>query len=64
MKAAKEKSIGEGKNQLSDYDYIEFERRYNKIINQAYEANPLPTETGVKKCGRKKRQNSLADRAA
>ena len=57
MKAAKEKAIGKGQEQLSDYYLRKFGRLYDEIINQAYEANPLPpeTENEEKKRGRKKK---------
>jgi len=54
MKKAKSKAITTEKESLSHYYYHKFDKRYDKLIEQARSDNPIP-ETTVKKCGRKKK---------
>jgi transposase len=65
MKAAKEKAIGNGENELSRYYLDKFDRHYDQIIAQAYTKNPV-TESTEKKRGRKKKGKvlSLVERLA
>ena len=50
---------GAGKESLSHYHYHKFDKRYNELIKQAREENPLPVVT-EKKRGRKKKGKILA----
>ena len=59
MKKAKDDAIETGKWQLGEGELIEFDRRYDEIIKQAYAENPLP-ETTEKKRGRKKKGKTRA----
>ena len=65
MKKAKDKAVGKGKEALSYYHYHKFDKKYDELIEQAREENPLP-ETIVKKRGRKKKGKilSLVERLA
>ena len=55
VKQAKEN----GKSSLSSPELKSFSRRYNYIIAQGYEANPLPIKFEKKKRGRKKQSPAL-----
>lgn len=59
MKKIKAKAVEAGKECLSHYHYHKFDKRYNELIKQAREENPLPVVT-EKKCGRKKKGKILA----
>lgn len=59
MKKVKDKAVEAGKEALSSYHYRKFDRRYEALIKQAREENPLPEPT-VKKRGRKKKGKILA----
>jgi len=54
MKSAKETAIDAGELLLSEEVLLDFDRRYDKIIELAYEENPLPEATENKR-GRKKK---------
>ena len=59
MKKVKDKAVQAGKESLSYYHYHRFDKRYNELIKQAREENPLPVTT-EKKRGRKKKGKILA----
>jgi len=59
MKKVKDKAIKTEKESLSYYHYHKFDKRYDKLIKQAREENPLPV-TSEKKRGRKKKGKILA----
>jgi len=59
MKKVKDKAVEAGKETLSYYHYHKFDKRYDELIKQAREENPLPVTTG-KKRGRKKKGKILA----
>ena len=59
MKKVKDKAIEAGKEALSYYHYHKFDKRYDELIKQAREENPLPVST-EKKRGRKKKGKILA----
>lgn len=59
MKKIKDKAVEAGKESLSYYHYHKFDKRYNELIKQAREENPLPVVT-EKKRGRKKKGKILA----
>ena len=56
MKKVKDKAVEAGKETLS---YYKFDKRYDELIKQAREKNPLPV-TAEKKRGRKKKGKILA----
>ena len=61
MKTVKEKTIEDGKEQLSQYYIDKFDQCYDRIIKQAYKENPFPqTWLGEKKRGRKKKGKTLS----
>jgi transposase len=62
MKTAKEQAVEMGNNELSKKILSEFGQRYDNIIKQGYEENPLPPEDAniYKKRGRKKKGKTLA----
>ena len=59
MKAAKEKAVEQGEGQLSRYYLDKFDRLYDQIIKEAYQANPR-VQTEEKKRGRKKKGKVLS----
>ena len=59
MKKVKDKAVEVGKETLSYYHYHKFDKRYDELIKQAREENPLPVNT-EKKRGRKKKGKILA----
>ena len=59
MKKVKDKAVEAGKETLSYYHYHKFDKRYDELIKQAREKNPLPV-TAEKKRGRKKKGKILA----
>ena len=59
MKKLKDKAVETGKESLSYYHYHKFDKRYNELIKQAREENPLPV-VAEKKRGRKKKGKILA----
>jgi transposase len=59
MKAAKEKAIENGHENLSKYCLKKFEREYDEIIKLAYEENPPPIYEEIKS-GRKKKGKNLS----
>lgn len=59
MKKAKEKAVAKQKDCLSYYYYHKFDKRYQELLEQARESNPLP-ESATKKRGRKKKGKILA----
>mgnify|MGYP002247549741 FL=1 len=59
MKKVKDKAVEAGKETLSYYHYHKFDKRYDELIKQAREKNPLPV-TAEKKRGRKKRKDSCS----
>ena len=59
MKKVKDKAVEVGKETLSYYHYHKFDKRYDELIKQAREENPLPVTT-EKKRGRKKKGKILA----
>ena len=59
MKKVKDKAVEAGKETLSYYHYHKFDKRYDELIKQAREENPLPVTT-EKKRGRKKKGKILA----
>ena len=59
MKKVKDKAVEKGKDFLSYYHYHKFDKRYDELIKQAREKNPLPV-TAEKKRGRKKKGKILA----
>ncbi len=59
MKKVKDKAVEAGKESLSYYHYHKFDKRYEELIKQGREENPLPKET-EKKRGRKKKGKILA----
>ena len=59
MKKVKDKAVEVGKETLSYYHYHKFDKRYDELIKQAREKNPLPV-TAEKKRGRKKKGKILA----
>ena len=65
MKKAKDKAVGKGKETLSYYHYHKFDKKYDELIKQAREENPLPAPP-AKKRGRKKKGKilSLVERLA
>ena len=58
MKKAKDKAVEKGKDSLSYYHHHKFDKKYDELIEQARNENPLP-ETTEKKRGRKKKGKSL-----
>lgn len=54
MKKVKDKAVEQEKEAVSYYYLHKFGKRYDEIIQQAYEENPLPESTDTKR-GRKKR---------
>lgn len=59
MKKVKDKAIEAEKESLSYYHYHKFDKRYDELIKQGREENPLPVTT-EKKRGRKKKGKILA----
>lgn len=59
MKMVKDKAVEAGKEQLSYYYLRKFDKRYEELIKQAKEENPLPPVT-EKKRGRQKKGTILA----
>ncbi len=59
MKKVKDKAVEKGKESLNYYYYHKFDKKYDELIEQARQENPLP-ETTVKKRGRKKKGKILA----
>lgn len=59
MKKTKEKAVEAGKESVSYYYQHKFDKKYNDLIKQAREENPLPVST-EKKRGRKKKGKILA----
>ena len=59
MKKMKDKAVGAGKGTLSYYHLHKFDKRYNELIRQAREENPL-SDTTEKRRGRKKKGKILA----
>lgn len=59
MKKVKDKAVLAGKESLSYYYCHKFDKRYDELIRQAREENPLPVTT-EKKRGRKKKGKILA----
>ena len=59
MKKVKDKAIEKGKGSLSYYHYHKFDKKYDELIEQARNENPLP-EISEKKRGRKKKGKILA----
>ena len=59
MKKVKDKAVEKGKDFLSYYHYHKFDKKYDELIEQARNENPLP-ETTEKKRGRKKKGKILA----
>lgn len=64
MKKSQEKALLKGKSELSFSTRYRFGKRYDEIIERAYQENPEPKPVGEKKRGRKKRGKvlSLIDR--
>lgn len=62
MKALKEKIMNEGGTEISPSDAEKFMKAYDRIIQLAYEENPLPKEEPgkLKKRGRKKKGKVLS----
>ena len=58
MKKVKDKAVAQEKEAVSYYYLHKFDKRYDEIIQQAYEENPLPESTS-KKRGRKKKTKVL-----
>lgn len=58
MKKVKDKAVEAGKETLSYYHYHKFDKRYDELIKQAREENPLPVTT-EKKRGRKKKKGKI-----
>ena len=58
MKKVKDKAVEAGKETLSYYHYHKFDKRYDELIKQAREENPLPVAT-EKKRGRKKKKGKI-----
>jgi len=54
MKKVKEKSLADGKEEVSCYHLHKFDKQYDEILKTAYEKNPL-SETTAKKRGRRKK---------
>jgi transposase len=54
----------QGQSALTDQQQVDFETRYDDLIVQGFEANPLPPDPPVKKRGRKKQSKArnLLDR--
>jgi len=59
MKKVKDKAVEKGKDSLSYYHQHKFDKKYDELIEQARNENPLP-ETTEKKRGRKKKGKILA----
>ena len=59
MKKAKDKAVQKGKASLSYYHKHKFDKKYDGLIEQAREENPVP-ETTEKKRGRRKKGKILA----
>ena len=59
MKKVKDKAVEKGKESLSYYHYHKFDKKYDELIGQARNENPL-AETTEKKRGRKKKGKILA----
>ena len=59
MKRAKEKAVQAEKSELSYYHLHKFDIKYDSILQEAFEMNPLPVIT-EKKRGRKKKGKILA----
>jgi len=62
MKAAKEKAMGAGENELGVEQLKEFDKRYDEIVKRGYADNPLTQEdeNAEKKRGRKKKGKTLS----
>ena len=58
MKKVKDKAVAQEKEAVSYYYLHKFDKRYDEIIQQAYEENPLPESTDTKR-GRKKKTKVL-----
>ena len=58
MKKVKDKAVAQEKEAVSYYYLHKFDKRYDEIIQQAYEENPLPESTSQKR-GRKKKTKVL-----
>ena len=58
MKKVKDKAVAQEKEAVSYYYLHKFDKRYDEIIQQVYEENPLPESTS-KKRGRKKKTKVL-----
>jgi len=64
IKKAVEQAKQQDQIALTDQQRVDFEARYNHLIVQGFDANPLPPEPPVKKRGRKKQSKArnLLDR--
>lgn len=58
MKKVKDKAVEVGKETLSYYHYHKFDKRYDELIKQAREENPLPATT-EKNMGERKKERFL-----
>lgn len=58
MEKVKDKAVAQEKEAVSYYYLHKFDKRYDEIIQQAYEENPLPESTSQKR-GRKKKTKVL-----
>ena len=59
MKKVKDQAVEQEKDAISSYHLHKFDKRYDEIINTAYEKNPLP-EVTEKKRGRQKKTKALS----
>jgi len=64
IKVAVEEAKQQSQVALTDQQQVDFEARYDYLVVQGYEANPLPPDPAVKKRGRKKQSKArnLLDR--
>ena len=58
MKKVRDMALSKGKDEISYYHLHKFDKKYDEIIQTAYEENPLPEEN-TKKRGRKKKTKVL-----
>ena len=58
MKKVKDKVVAQEKEAVSYYYLHKFDKRYDEIIQQAYEENPLPESTSKKRDSMKFRKDS------
>lgn len=64
MKKVKEKAVDKGKDSLSRYHYRKIDKRYDELLKQARQENPLPMVDAKKNWPEEKRKDSCSGRTS